>query len=74
MHGLRISPLRALALGVATDDVCAWFGLTEEELDFIAEEADARRREAPAPAGKALMTKLLRRPEMDKWETRRAER
>ena len=61
-------------MGIASEDVAAFYGITTEELDFLAEEADAKRRETPAPAGKTLMTKLLRRPEMDKWETRKAER
>ena len=74
MQGYRISPLRLIALGLSSEDVATLYGITTEELDFIAEEADARRREVPAPAGKTLMTRLLKRPEMDKWETRRAER
>lgn len=76
-----LSPLRLLALGLASDDVCALYGLTPEELDLRCEQAEARRCEIPAPSagnslmtGKSLMTRLLRRPGMDKWESRTAER
>jgi hypothetical protein len=70
-----ISPLRWLKLGLASEDVCAMYGITPEELDYLAEEAECRRREnSPSPAGRMLMTPLLVRPDMDRWESRRAER
>lgn len=53
----------------------AWaLGITVEVLEAKLDLAERRRRDVPAPAGKTLMTPLLSRPEMDRWETRRAER
>jgi len=57
-----LSPLRLLSLGLAADDVCTLYGLTPEELDMLAEEAEARRREyepAPSSAGRKLMNSKL---------------
>lgn len=69
-----ISPVRCFHLGLSAADICSLYGITPETLDAQLDLADRRRRDVPAPAGKALMTPLLARPEMDRWETRTAER
>ena len=74
MQGFRVSPLRLRAIGLSAEDVATLYGITLKQLEAMVAEAEAKRRPEPAPAGKALMTKLLMRPEMDKWETRKAER
>ncbi len=69
-----ISPVHCYRQGVPADAVCTFYGITEEELDAQIELAERRRRDVPAPAGKTLMTPLLKRDDLDRWETRTAER
>ena len=68
-----ISPIRMVKLGLPAEDVAAFFGLTLEALERQMQDGEDRRTPLP-PAGRTLMTPLLLRPEMDRWETRRAER
>ncbi len=68
-----ISASRLLKLGLSPEEAAFWLGITLEQLDARMAEAEARRS-TPAPAGRTLMTPLLARPEMDRWETRTAER
>jgi hypothetical protein len=68
-----ISPLRLLKLGLSREDVASCLGITPEEVDRRLQQAEDRQS-APAPAGRMLMTPLLVRPDMDRWESRRAER
>lgn len=71
-----LSPARLVKLGLPEADVAALYGLTAEQLDAILLEDERRvaASQAPPPAGKTLMTRLLLRPDLDRWETRRAER
>ncbi len=72
------SPLRLLKIGLPAEDVCALYGLTPEELDLLAEEAEGRQRqepETPIAAGRKLMqnkmmTVLLRREELPGYRFR----
>jgi len=68
-----ISASRLLKLGLFPEEAAYCLGITPEQLDARMAEAESRRAQ-PAPAGKAMMTPLLARPEMDRWETRTAER
>ena len=56
---MLISPVRLIRIGLPAEDVCALYGLTEEELDLLLEtECDRRRaiqQERPA-AGRRLRT------------------
>jgi len=58
--------------GIALADVAAVTGQPLETLEMILAEDEAVQ-DARKPAGK-MMTPLLQRPEMDRWEMRRAER
>ena len=66
-----ISPLRALAIGLSRPEVCAWYNLTDEQLDELIEADDARKAKGQAEPEKSkkgcLMTKLLERPELAGW-------
>ena len=65
-----ISPLRLLRLGLHTEDVCALYGLTPEQLDQMAEDAEYRKTQAANAAQTrqgCLMTKVLERPDVSRW-------
>lgn len=70
----RITPVRCHDMGLPDEAICALYSLSQERLDAMLDEAAARRRNVPAPAGKQMMTPLLKRDDLDRWETRRAER
>ncbi len=68
-----ISASRLLKLGLSREEAAYCLGITTEQIDARMAESEARRT-APAPPGRTLMTPLLARPDLDRWETRRAER
>jgi hypothetical protein len=69
------SPRRLMKLGLSLNEVAYWVGVTVEELEAQLDAEESRHKpEPPQPAGKTMMTRLLARPEMDRWETRTAER
>ena len=71
-----LSPVRLVHLGLSEADVAVLYGLTPEQLDAILLEDRERRlaRQDPPAAGRVLITRLLLRPELDRWESRRSER
>lgn len=64
---------RLLRHGLTHEQVASWLSITPEELDKQLQDAEDRRV-VLTPAGRMLMTPLLARPEMDHWETKKAER
>ena len=66
-----ISPARALAIGLPDADVCALYGLTQEQLDELVVAGDARKAKSEAepdrPKPGCLMTKVLERPDLAGW-------
>lgn len=71
-----ISPARLFRLGLSVEEVAAWLGLTIEDVEAGLEAAETMLRDSQqvAPTGHTLMTTLLFRPDMERWEMRRAER
>ncbi len=59
-----------LKLGLSLDQAAHFLGISLEDLEAQI-QADEDRRTAP---GRQLMTPVLARPEMDRWEWRRADR
>jgi hypothetical protein len=68
------SPRRLQKMGLSLDQVAFMLGLTEEQVEAQLDAEESRKAPPPQPAGKTMMTRLLARPEMDRWETRTAER
>lgn len=68
-----ISASRLMKLGLSREDAAFWLGITTEQLDARIAGAEARRAE-PVRPGRTLMTPLLARPDLDRWEMRTAER
>ena len=66
-----ISPARALAIGLPDADVCALYGLTQEQLDELVVAGDARKAKSEAepdrPRQGCLMTRVLERPDLAGW-------
>jgi hypothetical protein len=68
------SPRRLLRMGLSLDQAAFWLGMKVEDLEAQLDAEESRHKPEPQPAGKTMMTRLLARPEMDRWETRTAER
>ena len=66
-----IPPTRALKIGLTREEVCAWYKLTEEQLDELVIADDARKAKSEAepdrPKAGCLMTKVLERPDIAGW-------
>ena len=68
------SPSRLRALGLTVAQIAALHGLTVEQVEAGLQAAADVRRQVPPPRPRRMMTRLLQRPDLERWESRRAER
>ena len=72
---MSLSPSRLVKLGLSPSEAAGYLGLTLETCERLLQDDEDRaaRVLSPVRPGK-MMTRLLLRPEMDNWETRKADR